>query len=669
MSIRTLFFKAKMQRGKNALSLLVFSSLFVFGFFAGSYEVNAQPYGSCGWCPCGIDTCDGGWSMGVNGPYGTSPGNLSACPVSGGGCLAGQNGYCTGSDGSYYSYSCENSGGGDGGTMTCSEVDTPVLSYSCNATGTQATISIAGRSMNNMFSSRVDVLSPSWGNRCPATSPDLCETRSSFTVNIVPGMPNNAWAHPWQGCGGYGLERTDIVGSISFVCSPPPPPAPVPDLRINGSNGPLAVSSGANLNLKWGAVANATSCRAIAGSGWAVASKDQNGGNDNIPATVTSTYTLSCTGAGGTGTDSVVVNVNVPPPPPPIDPTGLTATCLAPDRVRLSWNPVASATMYGFRADYATPSWNPCVSPDECRDLFTNSYEKTVTPGVTYDWWVHAVNASGWSPGIHGPNFRCDYPASTIRGRITNQATGAGIPGVVIPACAANPGATTDASGNYSFTVPYDARFCIRPSTPVGVSANPLLSGLQPSQRVSTHTYEWQVAGWNAGVHPLCDNFDSVNRIPASCDEWKQWDRATDTGYDFSYSSIPAPTATVSLDPAAINIHPTAGSSTVRVRWSSTNATSCAATSGTGFATGGATSSPGVVVPTPGSVGSYPYSIRCTGPGGPKDASASLNVVSVCNPTTTCTASDICQGESCNNGCTTVVGTKDCRKFWKEVAP
>jgi len=262
-------------------------------------------------------------------------------------------------------------------------------------------------------------------------------------------------------------------------------------------------------------------------------------------------------------------------------------------------------------------------------------------------------------------------PPVLVRGRITNQATGAGIPGVVIPACAANRGATTDASGNYSFTVPYDARFCIRPSTPVGMNGNPLLSGLQPSQQVSTHTYEWQVAGWNAGIHPLCENFDSVNRIPASCDEWKQWDRSVDTGYDFIYSSLPLPTATLSLNPNPVNIHPTAGTPTVRATWSSTDATSCVATSGNGFVTGGATSSPsgGVIVPTPGAVGKYPYSVRCDGPGGSAVGSDVLEAVSYCNPTTTCTASDICEGESCDNGCDVITGTKDCRKFWKEVAP
>lgn len=658
------------------LSLFVFSCLFVFGFFAGSEGVEAQPWGGTGWCP--PTGCEG--SMNVSGPFGTCPGNLTTCPVSGQGCMMGQSGTCcaqsTAQEAGLYSYVCGGSGGGPGNDSPSCNTSIPDLSYSCNATGTQATLSITA-STGGARALRINDPTTPWTGACPAASPDFCGfiTGNTYSMNnIVPGRTYSVWAHSMIECGGYIIGINPTPGSINVTCYPSPPPAPALTFTADSYSLPANGST----TLRWTSQ-NATSCtasRSPVGGTW-TGSKAFNGtyleGTGSL-ASGSYDYTLRCDGASGTSpiTRSFNISVALPPLPPPIDPTGLTATCLAPDRVRLSWNPVATASVYPLRVNDLTnvtssgTSWDgSCTAPDQCVDIFGTSYERTVVVGRDYGWWVHAVNASGWSPGIHGPNFRCDYPASTIRGRITNQATGAGIPGVVIPVCAANPGATTDASGNYSFTVPYDARFCIRPSTPVGLSANPLLSGLQPSQRVSTHTYEWQVAGWNAGVHPSCDN-SSV----APCDEWKQWDRSVDTGYDFIYSSLPLPTATLSLNPNPVNIHSTAGTPTVRATWSSTDATSCVATSGNGFNTGNATSGANVVIPTPGAVGSYLYSVRCDGPGGSVVASQNLTAVSICNPTTTCTASDICEGKSCNDGCGNVTpGTKDCRKFWKEVAP
>ena len=86
------------------------------------------------------------------------------------------------------------------------------------------------------------------------------------------------------------------------------PSAPAPNLLINGSNGPITVSSGANLNIIWGNVADATSCSGT-GTGW-TGTKAITGGSDTISATLTSTYTITCTGPGGSGSDSVTVNLS-----------------------------------------------------------------------------------------------------------------------------------------------------------------------------------------------------------------------------------------------------------------------------------------------------------------------------------------------------------------------
>lgn len=80
--------------------------------------------------------------------------------------------------------------------------------------------------------------------------------------------------------------------------------------------------------------------------------------------------------------------------------------------VRLNWFPVAGATSYQVRVDSDAPSWNgSCSSPDSCLSTTTSEITVPITPGKTYDWWVHAINANGWSqPAMAGVEFNCTIP-------------------------------------------------------------------------------------------------------------------------------------------------------------------------------------------------------------------------------------------------------------------
>ena len=62
----------------------------------------------------------------------------------------------------------------------------------------------------------------------------------------------------------------------------------------------------------------------------------------------------------------------------------------------------------------------------------------------------------------------------------------------------------------------------------------------------------------------------------------------------------------------------------VELRWNSTNATECHKLAGAGFETGGATSGSDIVSPL---AGDTTFSIQCTGPGGSKNANASVTVL------------------------------------------
>lgn len=171
------------------------------------------------------------------------------------------------------------------------------------------------------------------GTRPPTDS--LACIPSGYSSSNIGQVPYNNPGFWWQ-CNAITQEGyadscyIDCAGNIQTAQSPLPSPnpyfapngglscgggtpAPVVDLQINGSNGPLTVTPSANLNLTWGAVSNATSCTSTSGFNWSGSAKNVSGGNENRPANSvnpsSSTYTLSCTGAGGTTTDSVVVNV------------------------------------------------------------------------------------------------------------------------------------------------------------------------------------------------------------------------------------------------------------------------------------------------------------------------------------------------------------------------
>ncbi len=137
----------------------------------------------------------------------------------------------------------------------------------------------------------------------PTTNPPivggLCTsgTPSAVTPGVAPGP------YSWT-CSGSG-------GGSDVTCDAPYlEPAPVVDLKINGSDGPLTVSRNANLNIVWGNVANAASCSG-SGNNWDTPpAKSVLGGNDNISATTASLYTITCTNSQGiTGSDSISVTL------------------------------------------------------------------------------------------------------------------------------------------------------------------------------------------------------------------------------------------------------------------------------------------------------------------------------------------------------------------------
>ena len=137
-------------------------------------------------------------------------------------------------------------------------------------------------------------------NAFPTTNPPsigLCfsGTNTPVTPGVAPGP------YSWSCTGGGG-------GSTATCSAPYLEPAPVVDLKINGSDGPLTVNRNANLNITWGNIPYAATCTGT-GNNW-TGGKFTTGGNDNIQATAASLYTLTCTNSQGiSASDSISVTL------------------------------------------------------------------------------------------------------------------------------------------------------------------------------------------------------------------------------------------------------------------------------------------------------------------------------------------------------------------------
>jgi len=164
------------------------------------------------------------------------------------------------------------------------------------------------------------------------------------------------------------------------------------DIKADGSDTPITLASGSNTNLTWSST-NATECQAYASpdnSGWTGVQLRGNPTGVSVgPLNQSTLFSLTCTEPGGSsGSDAVQVYVNVPPAPP----TGLTATTspACGGQIVLSWNDQPDATSFQIsRGNQSNIIYNgPYVA---------SITDAGLTPGVSYTYWIRAVNAYGQS--------------------------------------------------------------------------------------------------------------------------------------------------------------------------------------------------------------------------------------------------------------------------------
>ncbi|OGI21842.1 MAG: hypothetical protein A2808_02765 [Candidatus Moranbacteria bacterium RIFCSPHIGHO2_01_FULL_55_24] len=140
----------------------------------------------------------------------------------------------------------------------------------------------------------------------------LCGAANGIATLLPPGIGlctsgTPTAVTPAAAPGPYSWTCQGSGGGANASCSAPYDiPAPSFDLKINGSDGPLAVSLGTNLNIVWTPVTNAVSCTG-SGNGWNTPpAKSLAGGSDNVSATAAALYALTCYNAEGDATTDTV---------------------------------------------------------------------------------------------------------------------------------------------------------------------------------------------------------------------------------------------------------------------------------------------------------------------------------------------------------------------------
>jgi len=218
---------------------------------------------------------------------------------------------------------------------------------------------------------------------------------------ITIGTVINA-ANPPPGIFGN-VEAANNLGVGNWTWSPLLSP-PAPSCSISATPNPI--TNGSSTVLSW-TTNNTTS-----------ASIDQGVGNAAVPSgtktvspTTSTAYTMTVTGTGGTGTCTANVTVGSAPAAP----TGLSASCPVPGNSgTVSWNAVPGATSYALRVDNTTKNgWNGLCDGaqnqfDVCGNMNGTSLTGATVPNDSYNWWVHACNATGCGLAATGQSFTCN---------------------------------------------------------------------------------------------------------------------------------------------------------------------------------------------------------------------------------------------------------------------
>ncbi|MEZ4180347.1 MAG: hypothetical protein R3B41_02435 [Candidatus Doudnabacteria bacterium] len=133
-------------------------------------------------------------------------------------------------------------------------------------------------------------------NGWTGTSGTQSESGMTSTKTYTLTCTNSAGSH---------IDTVDVIVGTA--------PAPVVDLKVNGSNGPVNGSYGAPVTVSWSSYYT-TSCSVTSSPNVYSSSALNNAGSQSSNLTTTTTFSITCSGPGSppNATDSVLVNIPAP---------------------------------------------------------------------------------------------------------------------------------------------------------------------------------------------------------------------------------------------------------------------------------------------------------------------------------------------------------------------
>jgi len=405
-------------------------------------------------------------------------------------------------------------------------------------------------------------------------------TTSSGT-SVGPIAPQGTYTYTLTCSGNGGTSSRDVTLDVS---SNPVPPAVTVQLSIS----PQEITAGSAALLSWTAV-QSTSCTASGSwggtqptSGSAVST-----GTLNTPGLYS--YTLTCSGSGGTGT--VTSTLTVDPAAPSVIHFAVTpGSLLTGESASLSWS-TTDATACTAAGGTGSDGWGGSVP--------TFSAGSSVGPLSVAGTYTYTLTCTG--PG-----------GTSAPSQVTVTVTAGGTaPSAAITAFAATPSAiqagqslnlawttTNAASCTASGGTGSDSWNGTRETASLGTLIGPLSA-------VGSYAYTLTCVGPGGASPPSSVNVTVSATTPV----------ATITSFTGSPTAIQTGQATT-------------------LAWSSANATSCTASGGSGSDGWGGTlpnSSGGLTIGPISAVGTFTYTLTCTGPGG-TSAPSSVAVTSTAPP-------------------------------------
>jgi hypothetical protein len=481
-----------------------------------------------------------------------------------------------------YTLNCSGAGGSSGPSSATVSVSAPLSAAVITSLAAVPNVIVAGGSTTlSWLSTHASSCTGSGGTGSDGWARSQPTSDIGLPIGPIAVAGNYTYTLNCSGSGGASGDTsvTVAVGAVQ-------PPAAIGSFTAT----PTSIQTGATVALSWSS-SNASSCTASGGTGsdgWSGAEPTSSSSTVIGPINTAGdyVYTLTCSGAGGSsGPSSVDVMVAAPTPA-----ASITSLAASPNSIEvgqsttLSWS-TSHATGCTASGGTGSDNWDgPQLS---------SSTGTVIGPINSVGSYTYTLDCTG-PGGSSGPSS-----ATVSVGPVTPAAA---VSSFAITPASIEAGQSSTASWSTS-----NATGCTASGGAGGdgwtgsVATSSTGTVIGPVVTAGSYTYTLDCDGPGGASGPVSRTLTVTTPPPAS------------------------PTIAITANGA----NPAVGSTgqTITLAWSTTNATSCTASGGTGsdgWTGSEPTSSMGTATGAIDTAGSYTYTLTCSGPGG--SGSASVNV-------------------------------------------